>query len=75
MKFTVKKTVSVGKDVWTKHSVRRGYVDLNDLRGSKFKKIICLIPQENQIELNNTGNTEFTVVTKTVVSINKKATL
>lgn len=54
--------------------IQQGSFNSRDLRSSEYNKYLSEIPQESQIELDKTGKTVFTVLTTTVVSINKKAT-
>ncbi|OWP86211.1 hypothetical protein BWK60_09990 [Flavobacterium covae] len=52
-----------------------GEINLENIRESSFKEELNYIQEENQKELNEKGETEFVIYTKTYVSLKNKADL
>jgi len=52
--------------------IKKGEVKLDNLKESSFEQDIFKIPQKNQIELNEKNETEFMIITKTIVSLKIK---
>lgn len=50
----------------------QGIIDFEELNKSSFEQDIFKIPQKNQKQLTEKGETEFMVITKTIVSLKKK---
>ena len=48
---------------------KKGDVNIKNLRDSSFTEYISNIPSRNQLELDESGQTEFTVLTETTISL------
>jgi hypothetical protein len=48
-----------------------GSIDFSNLKYSNFPKDVSKIPKKNQDELNEKGETEFTIITETIVNLKK----
>ena len=53
------------------NSFSQGKIDLGDLRNSYFNPLLSKIPQIKMKELNEKGRTDFTIIEKTTVVIEK----
>ncbi len=62
-------SIADAKDI---KNISQGRINLEELNNSSFEKDIFKIPQKNQKELTEKGETEFMIVTKTIVSLKKK---
>ncbi|WP_294312376.1 hypothetical protein [uncultured Chryseobacterium sp.] len=52
-------------------SLKHGKLNLNDLKAFKWNEVLSDIPESKMAELNETGNTVFTVVTTQTVVLKK----
>ena len=52
--------------------VGQGIIDFENLKRSNLEEDIFKIPQENQKELNEKGETVFMILTKTLVHLKKE---
>lgn len=53
-------------------SLKHGKLDLNNLKAFKWEHVLSEIPESKMLELNEKGQTVFTVVTTQTVVLTKK---
>lgn len=77
MKYTILENTEKSDEMFMPESIddltdlKQGKLDLQNLRQSSFHRYLTMIPKENLEEMNKTGKTTYSLITKTTITLEK----